>query len=690
MSPRFFKILQAEVRNYRRKPQARRWTKEELADMESMRARGPRAFRGLPFTKPSRKTLRGTWSHLHLRPGANKHILEMLKAKVAAMPEQDKLCYVVFDEMSLRRYLSLLRKADMVSGFVDLGTLGHRHRLAEEVLVCMVRSVYGTWKLPVSFWYTDKKLDASDFASLFLESIQNLLETGLDVRAMVTDGLQKNIAAENILGATSEKPCFFVGTKKIVTIVDVPHLLKSMRNALLKYLPLRPDGTYIDITFIKAFLLQDLEKQVRMAPKVSWKHVDPNNFEKMNVGMAARLLHTDVAAGVMAHVLTGALPPEAMATGKYCEEMHTFFQSFQGILYNENPEPNDFSCALSANSSHIQLWDKMILEMERWEFLGSDRVMVMRNWRTTMRAFKELWADLQQEGCKYLPVGHMNQDCQENFFSLMRFNGGHLLNPSAIDIPSAFMRSFVQNLTSGSKGKNCRDDEAVNLVNLEELIQALEQAKGAPEQKDIPGPGLQQELDIEMEEEDENLWFSDKEGGQDHVSDWLESTASSKAAAPIVNKFLAKVDSAECKNILQTDSAEFPLHLHHIMMAGPSNQEDRLPTSMAAKLVRDVRTACNEQLKSQLHKPKILEGSKGLVSRLPSVTKFSLCAAHNDLKSDLLDDICLDTVQALLKQMNLRFRDRTPKQQAAAPPPDLEAPGPARRRSGKLQRVSHL
>ncbi|KAJ1531367.1 hypothetical protein ONE63_000048 [Megalurothrips usitatus] len=198
-----------------------------------------------------------------------------------------------------------------------------------------------------------------------------------------------------------------------------------------------------------------------------------------------------------------------MATGKFCEEINTFFQSFQGVKYVEDPEPGQIRIAVTATSPHVALWDKMLEEMAGWEFLGSTRVEVVRNWRMTTVGFKELFFDLcvpdPVNPCKelmpYLPVGHAVQDCEENFFAGLRFNGGHRMNPAAADIPSAFLRTFVRNLTSKSKKKNCLDDAAIHLFDFEELMRSLpEKPPDAQHSAEMV-----QEADVEEEEEELDL-----------------------------------------------------------------------------------------------------------------------------------------------------------------------------------------
>lgn len=53
----------------------------------------------------------------------------------------------------------------------------------------------------------------------------------------------------------------------------------------------------------------------------------------------------------------------------------------------------------------------------------------------------------------------------------LRFNGG----PSPENFPAAFLQSFVKATTSETKGRNCRDDEAVGLFVVKELLKILDQ-----------------------------------------------------------------------------------------------------------------------------------------------------------------------------------------------------------------------
>lgn len=107
------------MKNYKAHPNSRSWYPDELAEHMTLRQRGPRAYAAFPVTKPARQTLRRRYGKLHLKPGINPKITELLRRKVATMPPKERICFVCFDEMSLRRYLSLMERWDLVAGFVD-------------------------------------------------------------------------------------------------------------------------------------------------------------------------------------------------------------------------------------------------------------------------------------------------------------------------------------------------------------------------------------------------------------------------------------------------------------------------------------------------------------------------------------------------------------------------------------------
>ena len=270
--------------------------------------------------------------------------------------------------------------------------------------------------------------------------------------------------------------------------------------------------------------------------------------------------------------------------------------------------------------------------MAGWEFLGFSRLEFICNWRMTIIGFEELFRDLCvvdpaepiKEVLPYFPVGAANQDCEENFYAGMWWNGGHRMNFSAADIPSAFLRSFVKYLTTPSKKKNCKDDEAVFLFDFEEILKALQEVDGR-QLDDQHSAETAQEADVveEDEEEEDDLQLGGSSEEPSQLTQWLSSTASSKAAAPIVRKFHSKLNCTDCRSILESEG-EFPLHLHHTTAAPPELVNAPLPPGCVANVVKAIYQKGMPELEKVLHQGNVVQKLHRLVARfcsesLPSV-----------------------------------------------------------------------
>ena len=78
---------------------------------------------------------------------------------------------------------------------------------------------------------------------------------------------------------------------------DPPHLIKCIRNNLIKYtFKFRQyTATWQDIL---NFYNKDKELQIIAAPKLTDKHIWPNNFAKLKVKYATQILSHTVAASI--------------------------------------------------------------------------------------------------------------------------------------------------------------------------------------------------------------------------------------------------------------------------------------------------------------------------------------------------------------------------------------------------------
>ena len=82
---------------------------------------------------------------------------------------------------------------------------------------------------------------------------------------------------------------------------DPPHLIKCIRNNLMKY-TFRFGQHTAKWEEIVVFYNKDKKLPIRAAPKLTDKHIKPNNFAKMKVKYATQILSHTVAASIYMYV----------------------------------------------------------------------------------------------------------------------------------------------------------------------------------------------------------------------------------------------------------------------------------------------------------------------------------------------------------------------------------------------------
>ena len=680
LDPSFYKILENNLQNSGRKPRGRRYPLDVKIILFGLRKKGPRCFNALPFIKPSRQTLRKVTTALNFKPGQNDILLKALSARVEHMNDKEKQVTIIFDEMSLRVYFVYDSVLDKVIGFVDFGNGRRQHQPAEEAFNVMVRSIYGQWKQPIAFYFTHRKCTAEDFQLIINESIRAVLSTGLVVRATCTDSMQKNKTAMDLLGASSEQPWFFLEQQKVYTVYDPPHNLKSLRNAQMKYDMVQADGTVVRKSYVDQVVRMDMKTQPRLLKKISERHLTPNNFEKMSVPLASQLYSRKVAATITTYTTLGALPPEAMVTARFFELINNFFDSFNGVQESAPDEFHKYLCAVSPQTGHFELWIKMYTEIQEWQFIGSKNLKFPERMLMTMRATANLVTDLTNEGHGPVPVGHINSDCIENCHCCLRGELGHCSNPSAQEYPAAFCTCVVNFMTRRVKGKNCRDDNALNLIGLSTLIEIADtEAKAKKSQLATATVGelifdlpvVETEV-VEIDESEEDADDPDDEEEETEVlpplsadEDFLQRLRAKMAAAqsveiasPVINAYLKKMENCDgCTKILLGDT-QFPLHILHTLSAATPTFSSQLPSASICTLITLIYKKMEFNSPTILHQDHIIENFVTDLESLPSVQSFQLCDRHEEHKRPLLKRISIGALQDVLLALNQNYKEK--------------------------------
>ena len=85
--------------------------------------------------------------------GISQGALNIIKKKVDHMRENEKLCNLCMDEISLKTNLFYDIANDKIIGLEDYGSGTRTNKLANSALVLLLRSISGKWKQPlVMYW----------------------------------------------------------------------------------------------------------------------------------------------------------------------------------------------------------------------------------------------------------------------------------------------------------------------------------------------------------------------------------------------------------------------------------------------------------------------------------------------------------------------------------------------------------
>jgi hypothetical protein len=159
--------------------------------------------------------------------------------------------------------------------------------------------------------------------------IDRLVEVGLYVRCIVCDQAATNVAALRQLGYSESRPELdLTGViNKVYVIFDVPHLLKNVRNNLMKHNIKFGDGEatacWDDIC---TFYENDKRHQIRLASRLTDGHIDVSSTRKMRVRLSAQVLSHSVAAGIQTQVACNDIHSvTAKYTAEFVEKMDVLF-----------------------------------------------------------------------------------------------------------------------------------------------------------------------------------------------------------------------------------------------------------------------------------------------------------------------------------------------------------------------------
>ena len=417
LPPNLIRFLESQSRLHKRTKKGRRYSLRDKELALSLYFCSPQAYRfcAKMFALPSKRTLQMWLAKLNVQPGFSDAVFEVLEQKCKRFNTRDKLCCVVFDEMSLKSALSYDPARDVVTGFEDFGDGKVSSNFAKSALVFMVKGLCMKWKQPLGYFLTGNTTAAERLRDLLSLVVQKLADIGLTVMVVICDQGATNQQMFKLFDITVEKPFAVVSGQRVLFMFDVPHLLKSIRNNLMKH-DFEIDGHTIKWSYIKQFYECDSKLSIRLAPKITEKHLDLPPFAAMRVPLAAQVLSYTVSAALSTYVAIGKLPDEAVHTAEFIKLIDGLFDTFNSrVLYSPKP----LQRALDSRSSHWTHLEQGMTIIKTLKVVGCKTTPpCIRGWQINISGLKILWESLDsQYNCRFLLTSRLNQDCLKPLFS---------------------------------------------------------------------------------------------------------------------------------------------------------------------------------------------------------------------------------------------------------------------------------
>lgn len=208
------------------------------------------------------------------------------------------------DEMSLKSILFYNISADSIVGFENLGGGKTSNLVANSSLVFMARGLLENWKQLVAHFQVNEACSSEKVKELVEGALFQLQSIGLKVVGIISDQGSNFSSFYSAMGVTEDRPYIELCNKRYFTLFDPPHLLKSVRNNLMKYNFLF-DGKTATWSDIKTFSDKEEKLAIRTVPKLTPNHINPPPFGKMKVKLATQLLSHSVAAGIFTYATLG-------------------------------------------------------------------------------------------------------------------------------------------------------------------------------------------------------------------------------------------------------------------------------------------------------------------------------------------------------------------------------------------------
>lgn len=229
---------------------------------------------------------------------------------------------------------------DTYAGFVDHYEGVNRAKcsatgLANHALVFMFIPFGENYTQPISVFASRGPMKGTVLSQLVMQAIILLEKAGALVDGIVCDAASTNRRMWTELGINgklgSRKNSFehpMNDARKVYVFSDVPHLVKCIRNRLLKQRSLKVNGKWVHWSCCVAVYKEDCKNAggLKVYPKVTHHRIYPSHMEVMRVKLATQIFSRSMASALKYYTEVGVLHTDTTeGTVAFTEQMKDVF-----------------------------------------------------------------------------------------------------------------------------------------------------------------------------------------------------------------------------------------------------------------------------------------------------------------------------------------------------------------------------
>jgi len=193
----------------------------------------------LPF--PSSTTIYRYLRNINTRTGFDPQFFELFQNKLRSLSDIAKNGLLVLDEIQVRKSVAVNAKTLIFDGLVNENHPTDVKNMADQALVFMFTSFADNFQQPIAIFGCVGATKGRVLAQLTLQAIIYLEEVGARVHGIICDSAATNRKMWNKFGISGkiQKTSYFFENpidqnRNIYIFSDAPHLIKCIRNRLLK------------------------------------------------------------------------------------------------------------------------------------------------------------------------------------------------------------------------------------------------------------------------------------------------------------------------------------------------------------------------------------------------------------------------------------------------------------------------